>query len=80
MEQRYHTGEEVHIGDRVRYAGHPGIIVFVIDRSEFSPEFPAANWDDEKTGIMLKTEAYGLVMLQKPDEDVEFLGRGTPHI
>ena len=39
IEQRYESGDEIHVGDRVRYAGDTGTIVFVIDRGEYSPEF-----------------------------------------
>ena len=80
MEQLYHSGEEIHIGDQVRYAGHPGKIVFVVDRCEYSPDFPEKDWAHHKTGFMIQTPAYGLVMLNKADEDLELLGRATQTI
>jgi hypothetical protein len=80
MEQRYHSGEEIHVGDRIRYAGDPGTIVFVIDRNEYSAAFPEKDWSHHRTGFMVQNPAYGLVMLDKADEDLEFLGRATPTI
>ena len=80
MEQLYHSGEEIHMGDQVRYAGHLGKIVFVVDRGEYSPDFSAKDWAHHKTGFMVKTPAYGLVMLDKADEDLELLGRATQTI
>ena len=77
MDQLYQSGEEIHVGDRIRYAGHAGTIVFVIDRREYSPEFPEKDWSDHRTGFMIQTPAYGLVLLEKADEDLEFLGRVT---
>ena len=80
MEQLYHSGEEIHVGDQVRYAGHPGKIVFVVDRGEYSQDFPEKDWSDHRTGFMIRTPAYGLVMLDKADEDLEFIGRATQTI
>jgi hypothetical protein len=39
MEQRYNSGEEIHVGDRIRYAGDAGTIVFVIDLPPNSKDF-----------------------------------------
>ena len=80
MEQRYNSGEEIHVGDRIRYAGDPGTIVFVVDRNEYSPAFPEKDWSHHRTGFMIQNSAYGLVMLDKADEDLEFLGRATQTI
>ncbi len=80
MDQRYQSGEEIHVGDRIRYATHEGKIVLVIDRSEYSPEFPEKDWSHYGTGFMIQNAAYGLVMLEKADEDLEFLARATSTI
>ena len=80
MEQLYHSGEEIHIGDQVRYAGDPGKIVFVVDRAEYSPDFPEKDWAHHKTGFMIQTPGYGLVMLDKADEDLKLLGRAKQTI
>jgi hypothetical protein len=77
MEQLYQSGEEIHVDDQIQYAGHPGKIVFVVDRREYSPEFPEKDWAHHKTGFMVQTPAYGLVMLEKADEDLELVSRGT---
>jgi hypothetical protein len=80
MEQRYNSGEEIHIGDRIRYAGDHGTIVFGVDRNEYSAAFPEKDWSHHGTGFMVQNSAYGLVMLEKADEDLEFLGRATQTI
>ena len=76
-EQRYSSGEEIHIEDRVIYGGSPGTIVFVIDRGEFSQEFPEEHWSDYNAGFMIRNEAMGLVMLQEADEDLELVSRSN---
>ena len=77
MEQRYSTGEEIHSGDRVRYAGCSGTVVFVIDWSEYSPEFPAEYWLSHGSGSMVQTNAFGLILLPEADEDLELIDRST---
>jgi hypothetical protein len=77
-EQRYYSGEEIHIGDRVTYGGTPGVILFVIDRGEFSPEFPAEHWSGCRTGFMIRSKSMGLVMLDRSDEVLEFISRAAP--
>lgn len=34
---RHASGEEVRIGDRIMYAGHPGRVLFVVDTGEVGP-------------------------------------------
>ena len=73
-EQRYHSGEEIHIGDNVIY-GSPGVVVFVIDRCEYSAAFPAEHRSHYRTGFMIQNEMFGLVMLNEADEDLAFVSR-----
>ena len=77
MEQRYSSGDEVHIGDRIRYAGSLGTIAFVIDRAEYSPEFPAEHWSHYGTGFMIQCDSMGLVMLKESDEDLELIAHAN---
>jgi hypothetical protein len=72
---RYETGEDVRLGDRVIYDGTPGRVVFVIETRSFSPDYPAEYWDYLGKGVMLDTEAHGLVHLDPPGERVQFIGR-----
>ena len=74
-EQKYDSGEEIHIGDHVNYARFPGTIVFVIDRDEFSAEFPADNWSENGSGLMIRFETMALVMLKEADKLLEFVSR-----
>jgi len=80
IEQRYESGDEIHVGDRIRYAGDTGTIVFVIDRAEYSPEFPERDWSHYGSGFMIQTPKFALVMLGKADEDLELLARAMPTI
>lgn len=74
----YRTGEDIRAGDRILWAGKPGIVVFVLG----SPDIPA-EWADpatwlrkaEAVGFMLDTEVAGLVFQEQSDEDLTLLGR-----
>ena len=76
-DQRYYTGEEIHIGDQISYARSPGTIIFVIDRGEYSTGFHAEHWAHYATGFMIQCDSMGCVMLQKADEDLEFFHHAT---
>ena len=69
----YFSGQEIHIEDRVIYAGQSGHIAFVIDNSEYSEEFPEEHWSDYKTGFMIKFENGGLLFLNEADEDLDLV-------
>lgn len=72
-DQRYSSGEEIHIGDRVMYAGSLGVVVFVIDRAEYSSGFPAEHWSGYGNGFMIQDEGIGLVMFDEADEDLKLV-------
>jgi len=71
MDQRYNSGDEIHLGDRVSYNGQPGHIVFVIDRGEFSTEFPAHHWQSYATGFMIKFDNGALLKKDHADDHLE---------
>jgi hypothetical protein len=80
MDQRYLSGEEIHIGDRVVYARFPGTILLVVDREEW----PAAQSDksrawwrsEHKSGFLLRQDSFGRVFFPEADEDLTFVSRG----
>ena len=71
----YSSGEDVRCGDAVSYAGQRGTVVFVIDREEYTPEFPAADWSHYGRGFMLRFENSALLMLEQADEDLVLVHR-----
>ena len=72
----YQCGNEIRTGDRVTLAGHPGVVVAVIDTRSYSPpDFPEQDWAYLKTGFVLKVEGFGLVYEKQADEDLELVAR-----
>jgi len=69
MRHQYKTGEEVRLGDQIRYADSAGMVVTVVHRG-----------NDHTTGFMICTDAHSLVFLDKAGEDLEFVKRGYPNI
>jgi hypothetical protein len=43
-EPKYPTGAEVHAGDTIRFDGRGARVVFVTQRGEYEPDFPAGEW------------------------------------
>lgn len=78
-DQRYHSGEEVHLGDRVTFGGCPSTITFVIDRDEFpdseSPESRAWWRSEHRTGFMIHQDDGADIFLDEADEDLLFVSR-----
>ena len=66
--QKYKDGIEVHAGDRVFYCGQAGMVVFVVDHDEYTPEYPKEEWDFIKTGFMILLENGARLHLECPDE------------
>src|SRR5688500_8393939 len=74
---KYASGEEIRLWDRIEgWPGCAGIVVFSIDNCQFSPRFPETQWSYLRTGVMLDTEAAGLVHIDEADEDLRLRQRG----
>jgi len=67
------TEKEICVGDKVRYAGSPGVIVFVIEDDSYSDQYPKDNWSylGQGLGIELQDQTRTLYCLDLPDEDLE---------
>ncbi len=80
-DQRYYTGEEIHIGDRVVFCGSESSIVFVLDRAEFpptmSPEARAWFYSENESGFMIHQDAGADIFLYQADEDLFFVSRSV---
>jgi len=70
----YDSGEEIHAGDYVYHMGRPGRVVFVIDRDEYSAEFPREAWQRYGHGFMIKDQ-FGLYKYDEPEEVIQFIRR-----
>jgi hypothetical protein len=74
---RYKTGEEIHVGDRVEYDGHPAQVEFVVSDRNSDPE---QGWYVEQfgSGVMLvDPQVFGRVFVSGDDltEDLVFVSR-----
>ena len=57
----YRTGEPVATGDMVDIDGMTGVVVFAVDRRDYSDEYPEAEWSYLGAGVGVLTEEAGLV-------------------
>jgi hypothetical protein len=73
---KYLDGQEVRLWDRVEWSGSPGLIVLSVDADEYSPRYPKESWASLGPGVMIDTQAAGLVHTSDPDEDLRLIRRG----
>jgi hypothetical protein len=75
----YQSGEQIRSGDRIEYAGAPGVVEFVVTGAS---DDPSMNWYIEKFpsgGFMIVTAKHGSIFMSEADEDLDFVSRaGAP--
>jgi hypothetical protein len=73
----YATGELVKLGDKVRLGPDSGgVVVFIIDSDEYSPNYPKAYWGGYLTkGAMVHFPSYGLIHYEEMEEDLQLIAR-----
>jgi hypothetical protein len=68
------NGTLIRLGHRVAIGGGiEGKVVFSIDTDEYSPEFLKQHWNYLGRGIMVETDAAGLIHLECHDGDVTII-------
>jgi hypothetical protein len=73
---KYIDGEKVLVGDKVRLAdGCYGIVVCSLDDDVYPPEYPKAEWEYLKTGVLVKSDQAGLVHYPKDDAGLQLSER-----
>ena len=73
---KYANGELVRVGDIVSGAGAAsGEVVFVIERNEFAPEFPASEWAYLGRGFMVRESDGTLVHYEQSSPELRLLTR-----
>ena len=71
---RFSNGREAQIGDVFEYSdGTKGIVVCSMDLGQYSDEHPKEKWSYLEKGIIVDTEAMGLVHYTEPDSDMSFV-------
>ena len=71
MDQRYSTGQEIHVADRVSYNKQRGRIVFVADRSEYAKGY---DWKERSSGFMVEFDNGARLFLEAADDKLAFEG------
>jgi hypothetical protein len=73
---KYRDGQEVIIGDRVSLSdGSVGEVVFCIDRNEFSASYPKSDWEYLGSGVMVKSNSFGLIHYPETDDELVLVAR-----
>jgi hypothetical protein len=75
---KYPSGEDVRLGDRVKFGSWShGTVVCSIDDDQYSPEYPKSSWAYLGRGVMVLTDAAGLIHYEEPDGDMELVSRAS---
>jgi hypothetical protein len=75
---KYLDGCEARLGDRVElWEGNVGIVVALLDRQEYSAEYPRGQWEYLGSGVLILSENASLVHYKEPQPTMRLLSRGT---
>jgi hypothetical protein len=73
---KYPDGAEARMGDRVElWEGNIGIVVCSIDTNEYSAAYPRDAWERLGPGVLVLSEAAGLIHYKEPETKMRLLSR-----
>ena len=74
----YPNGDKIKLGDTLKlWDGCTGVVVFSIDDDQYSEDFSKKDWGYLKVGVLIDTDAAGLVHYEEPESSFELISRGT---
>lgn len=74
---KYPNGEEIKIGDKVKlWEGCYGTVVASIDADEYSSDYPKAEWEYLKAGVLINSDKTGVIHYLEPEKSLELIERG----
>jgi hypothetical protein len=77
---KYADGQEVGLGDRVKLGqDEGGIVVASIDTHEYSEDYSEAERGYLKKGVVINFPQHGLIHHERPDPDLQLIGRAQQH-
>jgi hypothetical protein len=75
---KYADGQDIRVGDRVKLGRDDcGFVVVSIDTGEYSVEYPQAQWNYLKKGVMIEFPTYGLIHYEEPEPDLQLIARAS---
>jgi hypothetical protein len=76
---RYPDGQEARLGDRVQLWEHnEGTVVCSLDTNEYTSDYPRERWQYLGSGVLILSEAAGLIHYKEPEPTTKLLFRGGP--
>lgn len=72
----YLDGQVIRAGDRIKHAGHPAVVLAVLDTRDFASDQDRALWDFLPNGfVILESETNETYHYREADEDIELVRR-----
>ena len=72
---KYPSGEQARIGDQITIGSWKGTIVCSMDDDQYSVDHPKTHWAYLGRGVMVLTDAAGLIHYKEPDHEMVFVSR-----
>ena len=74
----YPDGQKVEVGDEVElWRGCRGTIVALIDEAKFAPDYEKSEWGYLERGVLVDSDAVGLLHQLKPDQNWKLVRRAA---
>lgn len=73
----YADGQQVKVGDRLRFDDDEGVVVCSIDTDEYSEAFPKKDWGYLGRGVMACFPKSGLIYFEETDLDLHLVARDS---
>ena len=72
----YRNGELVQLNDKVKlWPGCIGLVVCSFDTNEYSEQYPKAEWQYLRKGVLIASDCAGLIHYLDSNEDLELIER-----
>jgi hypothetical protein len=74
----YPNGEKIKVGDRLKlWDGCTGVVVCSIDDNEYTESYTKDNWEYLNEGILINSDAAGLIHYTEPEDAFLLIKRAT---
>ncbi len=73
---KYPSGEKIRLGDVLKvWEGCTGIVVCSIEEGKYTEEYNEKDWSYLQKGILITTDAGGLIHYPEPENNFELIQR-----
>jgi hypothetical protein len=76
---QYPDGQLARLGDVIEvWSGNKGVVVCSLDTGEYTSSYPESDWQHLQRGVLVESEAAGLIHYIQPEKTMRLISRQTP--